>query len=132
MRLSGCQCALCGVMTIASRDVRTLLPEHVIARVLHTAWLDLVSAIERADSPRAARLAHAAFLDATTRQCLVSPDPTWTLLAGQVRAALAIACDFAAVQRRWGRAELLALFVYPLPIPQVERTRLNVLERLPA
>ena len=43
--------------------------------------------------------AHAKFLDATARQCLVSPDPTWTLLAGQVKAALAIACDFAASQR---------------------------------
>ena len=76
------------------------LHEHIISRVLHSAWRDLVVAIERADSIRAARDAHAAFLDATARQCLVSPDQTWTLLAGQVKAALAIACDFAAAQRR--------------------------------
>jgi hypothetical protein len=45
---------------------------------------------------------------ATARQCLVSPDPTWTLLAGQVKAALAIACDFAAAQRRAAAAARVA------------------------
>ena len=76
------------------RHFVAVLHEHVVSRVLHSAWRDLIVAVDKADSPRAAREAHAEFLDATARQCLVSPDQTWTLLAGQVKAALAIACDF--------------------------------------
>jgi gamma-tubulin complex component 5 len=84
------------------------LHEHVVARVLHSAWQELVAEVDKADSPGAARDAHAAFLDAAARQCLVSPDPTWTLLAAQVRAALAIACDFAAAHRRAAAAAAAA------------------------
>ena len=76
------------------------LHEHVATRVLHASWADLVAAMERAETPNEAREAHAAFLDGACRQCLASPDPTWTLLAGQVRAALAAACDLAAARRR--------------------------------
>ena len=76
------------------------LHEHVATRVLHASWADLVAAVERAETPKEAKEAHAAFLDGACRQCLASPDPTWTLLAGQTRAALAAACDLAAARRR--------------------------------
>jgi gamma-tubulin complex component 5 len=84
------------------RHFTQALHEHVIGRVLHHAWLELERDVARATSPAEARVAHEKFLDASCRQCLASPDPTWTLLAGQVRAALGIACDFAAAQRRAG------------------------------
>lgn len=84
------------------RHFTQALHEHVIGRVLHHAWLELERDVARATSPAEARAAHEKFLDASCRQCLASPDPTWTLLAGQVRAALGIACDFAAAQRRAG------------------------------
>ena len=74
--------------------------EHVVSRVLHGATLELERGIAGAGSLRAMREAHGAFLDAACRQCLVSPDPTWTLLAGQVRAALGAACDLAAIRAR--------------------------------
>ena len=76
------------------------LHEHVATRVLHASWADLVAAVDRAETPKEAKEAHAAFLDGACRQCLASPDPTWTLLAGQTRAALAAACDLAAARRR--------------------------------
>ena len=76
------------------------LHEHVATRVLHASWADLVAAVDRAETPKEAKEAHAAFLDGACRQCLASPDPTWTLLAGQTRAALAPACDLAAARRR--------------------------------
>ena len=62
------------------------------------------NALARAETLEAAREAHAVFLDAVRRQCLASPDPTWTLLARQVRVALAAACDLAAAGRRADRA----------------------------
>ena len=92
------------VLLAELRHFTQALHEHVIGRVLHHAWLELEKDVERAASPGAARAAHDRFLDAAQAQCLASPDPTWTLLAGQTRAALGIACDFAAAQRRACRA----------------------------
>ncbi len=84
------------------RHFTQALHEHVIGRVLHHAWLELERDVARVTSVEEARAAHDRFLDAAQAQCLASPDPTWTLLAGQTRAALGIACDFAAAQRRAG------------------------------
>ena len=84
------------------RHFTQALHEHVIGRVLHHAWLELERDVARATSAEEARAAHDRFLDKAQAQCLASPDPTWTLLAGQTRAALGIACDFAAAQRRAG------------------------------
>lgn len=84
------------------RHFTQALHEHVIGRVLHHAWLELERDVADARSPGDARRAHDKFLDVVCAQCLASPDPTWTLLAGQTRAALGIACDFAAAQRRAG------------------------------
>jgi gamma-tubulin complex component 5 len=96
-----------GVARLLAAETRhfvSALHEHVSSRVLETSWGEFQAALARAETLEAAREAHAAFLDAACRQCLASPDPTWTLLARQVRAALAAACDLAAAGRRADRA----------------------------
>tara|TARA_B100000405_G_C16423303_1_gene315023 strand:- start:111 stop:443 length:333 start_codon:yes stop_codon:yes gene_type:complete len=50
----------------------------------------------------AMRAAHDAFLDDATKRCLVSPDPTWSLMAEQIRTILAVACEYAACQTEDG------------------------------
>jgi len=95
-----------GVARLLAAETRhfvSALHEHVSSRVLETSWGEFQAALARAETLEAAREAHAAFLDAARRQCLASPDPTWTLLARQVRAALAAACDLAAAGRRADR-----------------------------
>ena len=88
------------LLAAETRHFVSALHEHVLSRVLETSWGEFQSALARAETLEAARAAHAEFLDAVRRQCLASPDPTWTLLARQVRAALAVACDLAASGRR--------------------------------
>ena len=92
------------LLAAETRHFVSALHEHVSSRVLETSWGEFQNALARAETLEAAREAHAAFLDAVRRQCLASPDPTWTLLARQVRAALAAACDLAAAGRRADRA----------------------------
>jgi gamma-tubulin complex component 5 len=91
------------LLAAETRHFVSALHEHVSSRVLETSWGEFQAALARAETLEAAREAHAAFLDAARRQCLASPDPTWTLLARQVRAALAAACDLAAAGRRADR-----------------------------
>lgn len=71
---------------------------HVLVRILDTAWEELIESIDRAMTLDDMRSAHDAFLNVASRQCLVSPDPTWTLLAEQIRTILAVACEYAACQ----------------------------------
>ena len=95
-------------LTAELRHFAHALHEHVASRVLHAASRELSSSIASARSPAEARAAHDAFLDACGRQCLSSPDPTWTLLSGQVKAALAVACDLASARREAARAASVA------------------------
>ena len=92
-------------LAVETRHFVSALHEHVLSRVLETSWGVFQSSVERATTLDAARDAHAEFLDSICRQCLVSPDPTWTLLSRQVKAALTAACDLEATGRR---ADLLS------------------------
>ena len=74
------------------------LREHVVTNILQTDWEMLMRAIDEAPTLDAVRTAHDAFLNDATKRCLVSPDPTWTLLAEQIRTILAVACEYAACQ----------------------------------
>ena len=74
------------------------LREHVLVNILHTDWNRLILDIDAALSLDAMRAAHDAFLNDATKRCLVSPDPTWTLLSEQIRTTLAVACEYAACQ----------------------------------
>ena len=91
------------LLAAETRHFVSALHEHVSSRVLETSWGEFQKKLARAESLEAAREAHASFLDAACRQCLASPDPTWTLLARQVKAALAAVCDLAAAGRRADR-----------------------------
>ena len=103
-QLGGCGGgATARLLAAETRHFVSALHEHVSSRILETSWGEFQKKLARAESLEAAREAHASFLDAACRQCLASPDPTWTLLARQVKAALAAACDLAAAGRRADR-----------------------------
>jgi gamma-tubulin complex component 5 len=65
---------------------------------LHVDWDVLMKKIDDAMTLEAIRAAHDEFLQDATKRCLVSPDPTWTLVAEQIRTILAVACEYAACQ----------------------------------
>lgn len=80
------------------RHFITSLRDHVIVRILHVDWDVLMKKIDDAMTLEAIRAAHDEFLQDATKRCLVSPDPTWTLVAEQIRTILAVACEYAACQ----------------------------------
>ena len=84
------------------RHFVTLLRTHVVTQILSVDWQELMKKIDDALTLDAMRVAHDAFLDDATKRCLVSPDPTWTLLAEQIRTILAVACEYAACQTEDG------------------------------
>lgn len=90
-------------LALETRHFVAAMHDHVLCRVLETSWVSFQKELGRAETLDAARDAHAVFLDATCRQCLVSPDPTWTLLKGQAMAALVAACDLASLGARADR-----------------------------
>ena len=74
------------------------LYRHVFMRILDTEWRKMLESIDHAMTLDDIRSAHEEFLSVASRQCLVSPDPTWTLLAEQLRTILAVSCEYAACQ----------------------------------
>jgi len=74
------------------------LREYLLTRILQIEWDQLMRDIDKAPTLEAIRMAHEDFLNKATSRCLVSPDPTWTLLAEHIRTILAVACEYAACQ----------------------------------
>ena len=84
------------------RHFVALLRTHVVTQILSIDWQELMKKIDDALTLDAMRAAHDAFLDDATKRCLVSPDPTWSLMAEQIRTILAVACEYAACQTEDG------------------------------
>ena len=74
------------------------LYRYVFLRILDTEWETMLESVDRALTLDDIRSAHEEFLNVASRQCLVSPDPTWTLLAEQIRTILAVSCEYFACQ----------------------------------
>ncbi|KAK1267948.1 hypothetical protein QJS04_geneDACA006532 [Acorus gramineus] len=71
--------------------------QYIMDRAFHSAWLELCKGMESASSLDDVIDVHEAYLLSIQRQCFVSSDKLWAMIASRVKTILGLALDFHSV-----------------------------------
>nr|CAD1841758.1 unnamed protein product [Ananas comosus var. bracteatus] len=73
--------------------------QYVMDRVFHSAWNELCSGMAAARSLDEVIEVHEAYLLSIQRQCFVSPDKLWALIASRLKTILGLGLEFYSIQQ---------------------------------